>query len=85
MCQRPIKILLSISWEQLLLSSGGCGRTVSPFPHTYYTSRLSSSRRVGQKKHFTPLSHDSHFFMVLVLLTLMQGGAGDFPPTMSLF
>ena len=34
-----------------MLSSGECGGTVSPFLHAHSTSRLSSSRRVGQKKN----------------------------------
>ena len=34
-----------------MLISGGCGRTASPCPRTHSTSRPSSSRRVGQKKH----------------------------------
>ena len=44
---------------QLLLGSGGCGKTVSPCPCAHSTSRLSSSHRVGAKETFTPLSHDS--------------------------
>ena len=33
-------LLISSIWEQLLLSSGGCGRTVSPCPRSYSTSGL---------------------------------------------
>ena len=57
MCRPPIKLLLSISWEQLLLSSGGCGRTVSPFPGAHSTSVLFLFTSRGAEETFSPLFH----------------------------
>ena len=73
----PATHLISAIWEQLLLSSGGCGRTIIPCPCTHYTSRLHYFTWVGilrlpQSLHcFVPYSRGgtvcSSFFMHKIL------------------
>ena len=82
----PFKLLLFVSWEQLLLSSGGCGWTISPCQRVHSTIGFFLFTLHGVEETsspfspFTLLSHDPTFWEVFGSFSLTQGGASVFLP-----
>ena len=73
-CHVSATHLIFVVREQLLLSSGGCGRTVSPCPRTHYTSGLFLFTSRGAEENTHSTLPRSHFFVGFgVWLTLTQG------------